>query len=183
MWSLSTYNPNRPWFTDEMQFGQGSQAAEFSCPSAPLGVGLTTTKVQVESQIVPNFIQSSDAVKYQVSPITLIRTLHLGVPTDYHVHDNVAASTISPAIFDQFCADCNMPQITSAPATNNSNTTTHGPRGPKRGPFQDVNLRRQTAATRKIGSCIRCRMQRIRVIIPKENPLPCKTAVAQSTQL
>ena len=183
MSSRPTYSPNRPWFTDEIQFGQGSQAAEFPCPHSPLGVGLTTTPVQVESQIVPSFTQSSGAVTYQVSPIALMRTLHLGVPTDYHVQDTVAASTISPAIFDQFCADGNMPQITSALATNNSNVTTHWPRGPKRGPFQDVNLRRQTAATRKIGSCIRCRMQRIRVTIPKENPPPCETAVAQSTQL
>lgn len=36
-------------------------------------------------------------------------------------------------------------------------------RGGKRGPFKDHNLREQTAQTRKIGSCIRCRMQRIRV--------------------
>lgn len=36
-------------------------------------------------------------------------------------------------------------------------------RGGKRGPFRDPNLREQTAQTRKIGSCIRCRMQRIRV--------------------
>jgi hypothetical protein len=36
-------------------------------------------------------------------------------------------------------------------------------RGGKRGPFKDPNLREQTAQTRKIGSCIRCRMQRIRV--------------------
>ncbi|EKJ75419.1 hypothetical protein FPSE_04438 [Fusarium pseudograminearum CS3096] len=35
-------------------------------------------------------------------------------------------------------------------------------RGGKRGPFKDPNLREQTAQTRKIGSCIRCRMQRIR---------------------
>ncbi|KAK5990690.1 Satratoxin biosynthesis SC3 cluster transcription factor SAT20-like protein [Cladobotryum mycophilum] len=35
-------------------------------------------------------------------------------------------------------------------------------RGGKRGPFRDQNLREQTAQTRKIGSCIRCRMQRIR---------------------
>ncbi|KAF7546368.1 hypothetical protein G7Z17_g8486 [Cylindrodendrum hubeiense] len=35
-------------------------------------------------------------------------------------------------------------------------------RGGKRGPFKDLNLREQTAQTRKIGSCIRCRMQRIR---------------------
>ena len=36
-------------------------------------------------------------------------------------------------------------------------------RGGKRGPFRDPTLREQTAQTRKIGSCIRCRMQRIRV--------------------
>lgn len=36
-------------------------------------------------------------------------------------------------------------------------------RGGKRGPFRDPGLREQTAQTRKIGSCIRCRMQRIRV--------------------
>lgn len=36
-------------------------------------------------------------------------------------------------------------------------------RGGKRGPFKDPSLREQTAQTRKIGSCIRCRMQRIRV--------------------
>lgn len=36
-------------------------------------------------------------------------------------------------------------------------------RGGKRGPFRDPSLREQTAQTRRIGSCIRCRMQRIRV--------------------
>lgn len=38
-----------------------------------------------------------------------------------------------------------------------------GPRSGKRGPFKDLALREQTAQTRKIGSCVRCRMQRIRV--------------------
>lgn len=33
----------------------------------------------------------------------------------------------------------------------------------KRGPFRDPVLREQTAQTRKRGSCIRCKMQRIRV--------------------
>ncbi len=33
----------------------------------------------------------------------------------------------------------------------------------KRGPFKDQDLREKTAFTRKMGSCIRCRMQRIRV--------------------
>jgi hypothetical protein len=33
----------------------------------------------------------------------------------------------------------------------------------KRGPFRNQEKRKQTAHVRKIGSCIRCRMQRIRV--------------------
>lgn len=33
----------------------------------------------------------------------------------------------------------------------------------KRGPFKDQDSREKTALTRKMGSCIRCRMQRIRV--------------------
>lgn len=33
----------------------------------------------------------------------------------------------------------------------------------RRGPFKDLDMREKTAHMRKIGSCIRCRMQRIRV--------------------
>ncbi|KHO00008.1 uncharacterized protein MAM_01931 [Metarhizium album ARSEF 1941] len=47
-------------------------------------------------------------------------------------------------------------------------------RGGKRGPFRDPNLREQTAQTRKIGSCIRCRMQRIRKVSnTKAGRFPC----------
>lgn len=52
-------------------------------------------------------------------------------------------------------------------------------RGGRRGPFKDPSLREQTAQTRRIGSCIRCRMQRIRVgtLSPVSNStfLPCVT--------
>lgn len=42
---------------------------------------------------------------------------------------------------------------------------TLGPRGlpTRRGPFKDKDMQAKTAETRKIGQCIRCRMQRIRV--------------------
>lgn len=36
-------------------------------------------------------------------------------------------------------------------------------RGGKRGPFKDHKLREETALTRKFGSCVRCRLQRVRV--------------------
>ncbi|CAH0026566.1 unnamed protein product [Clonostachys rhizophaga] len=49
-------------------------------------------------------------------------------------------------------------------------------RGGKRGPFKDPSLREQTAQTRKIGSCIRCRMQRIRCEHNDADPTgPCLT--------
>ncbi|KAG5964429.1 hypothetical protein E4U57_005315 [Claviceps arundinis] len=51
-------------------------------------------------------------------------------------------------------------------------------RGGKRGPFRDPTLREQTALTRKIGSCIRCRMQRIRCERnPDETGGPCLTCL------
>ncbi|KAF4123959.1 hypothetical protein GMORB2_5675 [Geosmithia morbida] len=49
-------------------------------------------------------------------------------------------------------------------------------RGGKRGPFKDPVLREQTARTRKMGSCVRCRMQRIRCEHNANDPLgPCLT--------
>ncbi|KAG5965411.1 hypothetical protein E4U58_002822 [Claviceps cyperi] len=51
-------------------------------------------------------------------------------------------------------------------------------RSGKRGPFRDPSLREQTALTRKIGSCIRCRMQRIRCEHnPNEIAGPCLTCL------
>lgn len=45
----------------------------------------------------------------------------------------------------------------------NVDTAPPEPRGGKRGPFKDDALRKKTAQTRRIGSCTRCRFQRIRV--------------------
>lgn len=43
----------------------------------------------------------------------------------------------------------------------------------KRGPFRDQDQREKTALTRKMGSCIRCRMQRIRVSSHSLMRIPC----------
>lgn len=60
---------------------------------------------------------------------------------------------------------CPPPRDDVSPTDNKSNFDIVQPnqRGGKRGPFKDAALREQTAQTRKIGCCIRCRMQRIRV--------------------
>jgi hypothetical protein len=42
----------------------------------------------------------------------------------------------------------------------------------RRGPFRNNHEREETAQTRRIGSCIRCRMQRIRVSLFRYNPPP-----------
>lgn len=42
-------------------------------------------------------------------------------------------------------------------------TQNQKPASTRRGPFKDLQARAKTAITRKMGSCIRCRMQRIRV--------------------
>lgn len=63
-------------------------------------------------------------------------------------------------------------QFTSCLAGTASDPTPQQmPKGPRRGPFLDIILRRQTAETRKIGSCIRCAMQRIRVSLQERRGL------------
>ncbi|XWW92259.1 hypothetical protein V2A60_000182 [Cordyceps javanica] len=66
-----------------------------------------------------------------------------------------------------------------------SNARWTGPRPGKRGPFRDPGLRQETAYTRKIGCCIRCRMQRIRCDKNPEDPdgtcLTCKKVTFAKT--
>ncbi|KAK3905192.1 hypothetical protein C8A05DRAFT_41853 [Staphylotrichum tortipilum] len=56
----------------------------------------------------------------------------------------------------------------------------------KRGPFKDQDSREKTALTRKMGSCIRCRMQRIRCNLDPDNEKgPCQACkkLAGSTKV
>ncbi|ROT40074.1 hypothetical protein SODALDRAFT_273925 [Sodiomyces alkalinus F11] len=54
------------------------------------------------------------------------------------------------------------------------------PPAARRGPFKDPEKREQTAQTRRIGSCIRCRMQRIRCQSnPKTPDGPCLTCTGK----
>ncbi|KAL7913134.1 hypothetical protein GGI35DRAFT_278475 [Trichoderma velutinum] len=55
----------------------------------------------------------------------------------------------------------------------NSDNLQPAQRNGKRGPFRDQSLREQTAQTRKMGSCIRCRMQRIRCEFNSDIPGGC----------
>ncbi|KAM0511361.1 hypothetical protein ACHAPE_009949 [Trichoderma viride] len=74
---------------------------------------------------------------------------------DYNVPSaqNSARPTTQPPIFEE---------RTNAVAQKQHPTADNQQRNGKRGPFRDQTLREQTAQTRRMGSCLRCRMQRIR---------------------
>lgn len=95
----------------------------------------------------------------------------LGLPYFHHNQPNVSyTSSHGPSVAQDSDSS---PAINSAEGnsgyrqsqlilTPNKNQQC-GQKSRKRGPFKDPDLREQTARTRKIGSCIRCRMQRKRV--------------------
>lgn len=77
---------------------------------------------------------------------------------------NLARATTQSALFEERA---------NAVAQKQHPTADNQQRNGKRGPFRDQALREQTAQTRRMGSCLRCRMQRIRV----SNNLPSKQNV------
>lgn len=79
-------------------------------------------------------------------------------PNDYAT---VAAAELAAVGIETQLDSWYEPPLPSQPA--NFGILLPDQRGSKRGPFRDPKLREQTAQTRRTGSCIRCRMQRIRV--------------------
>ncbi|KAJ4421407.1 hypothetical protein N0V82_003788 [Gnomoniopsis sp. IMI 355080] len=86
-------------------------------------------------------------------------------------HGFISAETAQQQCFDYFLP----------PQADESDTMTPDQKKPaatRRGPFKDAQLRERTAKTRIMGSCIRCRMQRIRCEIDEESPedvtAPCE---------
>ncbi|OAQ63795.1 hypothetical protein VFPBJ_11307 [Purpureocillium lilacinum] len=73
-------------------------------------------------------------------------------------------------------------QIESPPKLKFSNSSLVEYRRPTRGPFLDIELRQQTAETRRIGSCIRCKMQRIRVSNPWQKYLAWVSLCASTSE-
>ncbi|KAL0939311.1 uncharacterized protein CTRU02_205921 [Colletotrichum truncatum] len=57
------------------------------------------------------------------------------------------------------------------------------PPASKRGPFKDIKQRQETANTRKLGSCVRCKMQRIRCVPDPEDPTGCCLTCSKHKQL
>ncbi len=86
-------------------------------------------------------------------------------PADEHVD----SGTILNASMSNIPLDRSLPEVNCfsdgvfGPVLTTEFMPSSESRRPKRGPFQDATLRMETADMRKIGSCIRCKTQRIRV--------------------
>jgi hypothetical protein len=84
------------------------------------------------------------------------------------IHRQASAVDMVPQYDPPYgCGASNAPMDSDQQAMDMPRAGTDGPyphaRTTKRGPFRDHDERLATAYTRRIGSCIRCRMQRIRV--------------------
>ncbi|KAJ4394530.1 hypothetical protein N0V93_003749 [Gnomoniopsis smithogilvyi] len=85
-------------------------------------------------------------------------------------HGIICAEATQQQSFDYFLpSQIDEPEMTP---------TQKKPAATKRGPFKDPQKRIKTAQTRKMGSCIRCRMQRIRCEMDEDSPedenAPCE---------
>jgi hypothetical protein len=108
-------------------------------------------------------IEGSSPLRHDPAPI--LRPAHPLLvdiePTSSNVYDynapsaqRLARHTAQPAMLEE---------RTNVVAQKQYATADNQQRNGKRGPFRDQALREQTAQTRRMGSCLRCRMQRIRV--------------------
>ncbi|KAI1390162.1 uncharacterized protein F4822DRAFT_226236 [Hypoxylon trugodes] len=132
----------------------------------------------------PMTIQPSTSGEGMVYPDTL-SSQHFFQPPEYHhgmpnsmpnsvmgtqsysppsVRQNSMAEGMSPREIDRT-------RITSKPPGLDIVQPNQRPSPARRGPFKSNNIREQTAETRRIGSCIRCRMQRIRCETDPTNKL------------
>ncbi|PWI64144.1 hypothetical protein PCL_12096 [Purpureocillium lilacinum] len=107
-------------------------------------------------------------------------------PADEHVD----SGAILHASMSNIPLDRSLPEVNCfsdgvfGPVLNTEVMPSSETRRPKRGPFQDATLRMETADMRKIGSCIRCKTQRIRCRSNPEDPsgecLPCGNMAGSS---
>lgn len=136
---------------------------------------------QPSSSFVPNHVMASVSIQPAPVPVTYGGSVDMVAamagPQPLHRAGSISAGPVPPpgyGLMHGYVPDiasrdgCNpdgMPPQMSAMSSAALDVVFPNQRRPpaRRGPFQDPTQREQTAQTRRIGSCIRCRMQRIRV--------------------
>lgn len=144
-------------------------------PERVMGLQPATNR---EEMIYPNV---SPIVKYEANPDSPHDTSGPGIQPPPYVPTQTGAvpppySISEPSPYDGHGMVVNLPSrfhpiqcFEVGPGTENAGAQdldffpAHRTTPVKRGPFKDQDSREKTALTRKMGSCIRCRMQRIRV--------------------
>jgi len=95
----------------------------------------------------------------EISPLTLDGSSHqLSLGFYLRQQGIQTVPTVAPASFADFSTTAS-----ARPSLDLVYHTNSRPMPTRRGPFKDTTAREKTARTRKMGSCIRCKMQRIRV--------------------
>lgn len=94
-------------------------------------------------------------------------------PTMQHQRDLAAVASEYPYPMPEMCVkDEDIGQSGSASRLDIVYSHQRAPAS-KRGPFKDIRQRQETANTRKIGSCVRCKMQRIRCVPDPDDETAC----------
>lgn len=124
----------------------------------------TQPDTRSESMVYQNFNATPDYIGQQRLD-GLSHADHHPIPNQYHK----GSERVFAALRRGSTMQCSSPvDLVSFEPTDGSREldivmSTQRPPAAKRGPFRSNDERERTAETRKIGSCIRCRMQRIRV--------------------
>lgn len=103
--------------------------------------------------------------------------MDMAVSSTLHQQSSIPARTAGFAMPPAYATSCVKTEEVDMSAHCNSLDVVfphQRPPASKRGPFKDQKAREETAATRKNGSCIRCKMQRVRCKTDPEDPKgPC----------
>lgn len=127
---------------------------ESTCPSDPLASGHPSPIHYSPTLLdIPSSIPATNALTNSLT----------GVPEVVAKYDLLPADEIPADVMPDALPSDDWAGSAAHDEQSHLNSLPPIARGGKRGPFRDISLRKQTAQTRKIGSCIRCRMQRIRV--------------------
>lgn len=124
--------------------GQNFRGPEFHSTSTSIHPGETNCAHASVPRAEDDSYIRQGLLNYQLPP-------RYRVPPNYVYADGLASEQV------------NHGQVVSQGHSLEVVLPSHKPPSTKRGPFKNQEKRQQTAHVRKIGSCIRCRMQRIRV--------------------
>lgn len=127
---------------------------------------MTSAPTSNDSQSFSNTIDHDLAAREVLPTRYHSDVMGMAVSPTLHQPAAIPVTTAGFTITPTYAMPCVKSEDMDAPLANPSLDVVfphQRPPASKRGPFKDQKAREETAATRKNGSCIRCKMQRVRV--------------------